>query len=127
MAHARSKGVPSQTGIEAIATGAMFSPHVAKWRHVGSLWDERAVGPVELDPAIDAAANLESPFVHGPVMTAAQQQQIVETRRAAIGPVDDMMRVAAARRAAGEAAGGVARSQRAPDRRRNRAGLAAHS
>jgi hypothetical protein len=39
---------------------------------------------------------LISPFVHEPVVPAAQQDQIVERRAAAIGPMRDVVGVAAA-------------------------------
>ena len=59
-------------------------------------------------------------------MPVAQQYEVREAGRAALRPVLDVMRVdVAALRAAGKTAAAVARPQRAPDRRRHRAGLAA--
>ena len=50
------------------------------------------------------------------MVAAAQQHQVVEARRAAVGPVDDVVGVAASRGAAREAAACVARAQGAADR-----------
>ena len=78
----------------------------------------------ELHGAVLANSHAESAFVEQAVVAAAQQHEVRELRFAAVGPVDDVVRVTVLRGTAREAATPVAELQSAPDRRWNRAGLA---
>jgi hypothetical protein len=63
-------------------------------------------------------------LVHQPVMTSAQQHQVLEIRLAAAAPVPHMMRIDEPRAdTAGEAAAAITRVERAAERRRDRAAL----
>ncbi len=61
-----------------------------------------------------------------PMVPAAEQHEVVEPGRPAVGPVPDMVNVAAPRVAAGEPALTVPRLQRPPQRRRDGPGLPPH-
>ena len=71
-----------------------------------------AVGPRELKVAVRSPRHGPALFVHGAMMPSAQQDQVVEPRGAAVGPVLDVVRVGVASRAAREATLRVARGQR---------------
>src|SRR5205807_4983399 len=65
-------------------------------------------------------------FVEAAVVAAAEQKEVLDGGRAALCPVVDMMGVEEAPiLTSGEAAATIARAERAPDRRRDRARLAA--
>ena len=61
-----------------------------------------------------------------PMVPAAEQHEVVEPGRTAVGPVPDVVGVAAPRIAAGEPALAVPRQQRPPERRRDGPGLPPH-
>ena len=65
----------------------------------------------------------ESTFMHGAVMASTQPHEIVEPGCAAVGPVQDVVRVAAAGGAAGKPTARVPRQQGTTNRRGNRARL----
>ena len=65
-------------------------------------------------------------LVHQPMVSATEQDQIVELCEAAIGPVLDMMRVDVAVAAAGKAAAAITMLQGAPNGGWNGASAAAH-
>lgn len=88
-----------------------------KWRAIRSPEGQHTVVPTN---------DGESAFVNGAMVTATQQHEVVEARRASIGPVIYMMSIAPAGGAAWKATPGVAGGERAADRRWNRARLAAH-
>ena len=75
--------------------------------------------------ALVVHAGGEAAFVEHAVVPAAEEHEVREFRFAAIGPVDDAMRVAVPGRTAGKAVTLVAELQGAADGRRDRAGLAA--
>jgi len=84
------------------------------------------VGPREHEPSI-LRGNVVASFVDHAVMMAAQGDEVVESRLATIGPVPHVVRMDEARMvAARKAAASVAGLQGAPQRRRDRPGLAAH-
>src|SRR5205814_6019751 len=75
-----------------------------------------------------AAACVErvAALVHQPVMAPTQQDQVVEPRRAAAAPMPDMVRIDEARPVtAREAAAAITCSERAAQRRPDRAALPA--
>ena len=83
-----------------------------------AIWPEEA--GVNVIPQLDG----ESLLVNGPAVTSTEQQEVVESRRTAGGPVAHVVRIAMAGIAAGEPAPAVPSRQRAPDGGRDGAGLA---
>ena len=79
-----------------------------------------------IDAAARVAMDREPAFVQQRVVMRAEQREVLEARVAAIGPVADVVRVDVARAtAARERAAAIARPERALERRRHRALLAA--
>ena len=74
-----------------------------------------SIRPEENHHAVEPTNHAESAFVNGTVMATAQQEQDVEARRTAVGPMDHVMSVATLGRAAGESAAGVTRSESPAD------------
>ena len=66
------------------------------------------IGPAEGEVTRTAPADLPALFVHEPMMPAAQQEEIVEPRRATIRPMLQVVRIGEAVAAAGEAASAIA-------------------
>ena len=88
----------------------IFSP-VGRRR---DLRDHPAVGPPELKLAVRLAFDLVALFVDCSMVPATEQSQVGERRRAALGPLTDVVALAEADAAAGEAAAAVPVVQRAP-------------
>jgi len=86
-------------------TSSSFTPSFFRVRH-------------DLDP--------EALFVHCPVMTPTQQDQVVEPSLSAVGPVLDVMRVTETQPAAREAAPSVPVVERPADGGWNGPGFSAH-
>src|SRR5689334_7060280 len=72
--------------------------------------------------SIGELLDLKAVFVHGAVVPSAQQHEIRELRRPALGPVTDVMALRVTQSAAGETAASIAMLQCPAERRRNRAG-----
>src|SRR5215813_8769316 len=81
-----------------------------------------SIRAAETKLAIRLSLDLVAVFMDGAVMATTEQSEIRERRRAAVGPVLDMMALAEASLTTGEAAATVSVMERSPDRRRNRAG-----
>ena len=77
-------------------------------------------------PSDTGATHDEGDVPHEPVMVAAKEEQVVELRFAAVGPVPDVVRVGEPEPAAREPAAPVPRVERPSDRGRHGALLAAH-
>jgi hypothetical protein len=75
----------------------------------------RSVRAQERDGAVAVSNRVEPAFVDGPVMTPAQQNEVLEAGDTAVDPVLHVMGIAAARRAAREPATPVASLERPPD------------
>ena len=84
--------------------------HPARWRH---LRERAAVGPPELERPVGPARDLIALLVHRAVMSAAEQREIRERRRAALRPVVEMMRLNDPYAAPGKAAAPVSMLERA--------------
>jgi len=79
-----------------------------------------------VDRAERVASDREPPLVQRAMMVRAEQREVLEARLAAVGPMADVMRVDVVPvRAARERAAAVARPERALERRRHDALLAA--
>jgi len=115
--------------VDAITTGTHDSaessgPGLIRKR--AALRNPSAVGPREHEHAVVGGRDAESPFVQQSVVKAAQRDEVAGLRLAAVDPVPDVVTLAEASAvAAGKTAAAVARAQRALDRDRNRASLAA--
>jgi len=79
--------------------------------HAGRRWDvgdHAAVGTPELQLAVRLALDLVTLLVDGAVVPATEQRQVRERRRAALGPVTDVMALAEPNATAGETTATVA-------------------
>src|SRR5690606_31978573 len=82
------------------------------------------VGPFEAQRALLVPPDPKPTLVHQPVMVRAEQQGVVEARLPAVRPMHDVMSVdVTLPMAAGKCAAAIARPERAPQRRRDRAAL----
>jgi hypothetical protein len=101
--------VPAGEGEESVAHDlghANAGPGRQRWDR--SLGDGRAVGPEELETLRADAPHIKAAFVNRPVVPGAQQDEVLEDGRPALGPVDDMVGMdEAAAAAAREAAAAV--------------------
>ena len=70
--------------------------------------------PAELQPAIVASLDPKAFLVNGSVVTATQQDEIGECRRAALGPVFDVVCLAEREVTTREATAVVAEGERTP-------------
>ena len=93
-----------------------IGPQYWSLRHIR---DDVTVRMMEPEAARTIPLDAESFLVDGAMMTPAEQYEVGECGRAAIGPVDDVVRVAAALLTARKAAPAVAMLERTPDRRRH--------
>ena len=85
--------------------------HRHRRRYLGN---QPPVRPPELQRPVRTARYLEALLVDRAVMPATEQREVVERRRAALGPVAQVMALAEAEPAAREAAAPVAVEQSAP-------------
>ncbi len=76
----------------------------------------------ELQLAVVLSSELIAVLVNGAMVPTTEQGQIRERRGTTLGPVNDVMALAESHSAAREATAAVSVMQRAPERRRNRAG-----
>ena len=77
------------------------------------LRERAAVGSPELERPVRPARDVETLFVYGTMMPAAEQREIGELRRAALRPVVEMMSLNDSHAAPGKAAGPVSMQERA--------------
>ena len=90
--------------------------------------DGHSVGVGEPERAVVEALHVEPALVHQPVVGRAEQDEVVERRLPALGPVLDVMAVQpVSGGAAGEAASAVAARERAAHRGRNAAGASSYA
>jgi hypothetical protein len=99
------------------------TPPTRRGRHV---WQMVPVRPEETGPAVVLHCDSESLFVHGSVMTSAEEDKVVQPGGAAVSPMADVVRVAASCIANREAASAVAGRECPPDGGRDGPGLAPH-
>src|SRR5439155_24469307 len=79
----------------------------------GAAFQPPAVRPPKVELAIGESLDPEAVLVHRTVMTAAQQREVGQRRRATLCPVADVMTLRERQSAAGEATTSIAVLQRA--------------